>query len=205
MGFFGRFVDKFKKGLQKTRDILFAPIRKLVEVFRNIKDEDIDVIEEALIGADVGVEATDKIIERLRIAYKKGDVKTTDQLIPWLKADLKQRLVERGNELRHAPSPPTVILVCGVNGTGKTTSIAKLTKILTDEGKKVILAASDTFRAAAVDQLTIWAQRLKVDIVKHQMGPIPRPSSSTRRMPPSRARPTTSSSIPPAGSRRKRT
>ncbi|MBI2901383.1 MAG: signal recognition particle-docking protein FtsY [Planctomycetes bacterium] len=173
MGFFRNIAEKIKRGLRKTKDVLFAPIRKLVEVFRNVNDEDIDVIEEALIGADVGVEATRKIIERLRVAYKKGEVRTTDQLIPFLKADLKQRLVERGNDLRVAPAPPTVILVCGVNGTGKTTSIAKLAKHFADDGKKVILAASDTFRAAAVEQLTIWAQRLKVDLVKHQMGADP--------------------------------
>lgn len=165
--------DKIKAGLKKTKDVLFTPIRKIVEWVRDIKDEDIDVVEEALISADVGVEATDKIIERLRTAYKKGEVKKTDQLIPFLKADLKQRLTERGNDLRAAPAPPTVILVCGVNGTGKTTSISKLAKLFVNEGKKVLLAASDTFRAAAVDQLSIWADRLKVDIVKHQMGADP--------------------------------
>ena len=173
MGIFGKIVDKFRKGLQKTKAILLAPIRKLVEVFRNVSPEDIDAIEEALIGADVGVEATRKITEKIRVAYKKGEIKTTDQIIPFLKADLKQRLVERGNDLLRAATPPTVILVCGVNGTGKTTSIAKLGKLLTEDGKKVILCASDTFRAAAVDQLTIWAQRLNVDIVKHQMGADP--------------------------------
>ncbi len=173
MGFFQGLAEKFRRGLQKTKNVLFAPIRKLVSVFRNISDEDIDVIEEALIGADVGVDATRKIIERLRVSYKKGEIKTTDQILPFLKADLKQRLTERGNDLRAASAPPTVILVCGVNGTGKTTSIAKLAKFLKDEGRKVLLCASDTFRAAAVDQLTIWAERLDVDIVKHQMGADP--------------------------------
>jgi len=173
MGLFGNLVDKFKRGLQKTKAVLLAPIRKLAEVFRNVSPEDIDAIEEALIGADVGVEATQKITEKIRVAYKKGEIKTTDQIIPFLKTDLKQRLVERGNALHQSPTPPTVILVCGVNGTGKTTSIAKLAKLLSDEGKRVVLCASDTFRAAAVEQLTIWAERLGVDIVKHQMGADP--------------------------------
>ncbi|MDP6959311.1 MAG: signal recognition particle-docking protein FtsY, partial [Planctomycetota bacterium] len=112
-------------------------------------------------------------IDHMRDAYKKGEIKTTDQIIPFLKEDLKKRLVENGNEIQWAETAPTVILVCGVNGTGKTTSIAKLAHQFKNEGKKVLLCASDTFRAAAVEQLDIWANRLGVDIVKHQMGADP--------------------------------
>ncbi len=173
MGIVKGFLDRFRKGLKKTSSVVFAPIRRIAAVFRNISEEDIDEIEEALITADVGVEATGQIIDHMRSAYKKGKIKTTDQVIPFLKADLKARLTEDGNEILWAETGPTVILVCGVNGTGKTTSIAKLAHQFKNEGKKVLLCASDTFRAAAVEQLDIWATREDVDIVKHQMGADP--------------------------------
>jgi len=173
MGLFSGFLDKFKKGLQKTKEVFVAPIRKLVQVFRNVAPEDLDALEEKLIEADFGVEVTQKILEKARLAYKKGEIKTTDHIIPFLKADLKQRMVEHGNDVRWSPSPPTVILVAGVNGVGKTTSIAKLATLFRKEDRKVILAASDTFRAAAVEQLTIWSERVGVDIVKHGQGADP--------------------------------
>jgi fused signal recognition particle receptor len=173
MGIVKGFLDRIRKGLKKTSSVVFAPIRRIAAVFRNISEEDIDEIEEALITADVGVEATGQIIDHMRSAYKKGEIKTTDQVIPFLKADLKARLTEDGNEILWAETGPTVILVCGVNGNGKTTSIAKLAHQFKNEGKKVLLCASDTFRAAAVEQLDIWATRLDVDIVKHQMGADP--------------------------------
>ena len=94
MGMVKGFVDKFRKGLRKTSSVIFAPIRKIAEVFRNISEDDLDEIEEALFTADVGVEATGKIIDHMRDAYKKGEIKTTDQIIPFLKDDLKKRLVE---------------------------------------------------------------------------------------------------------------
>lgn len=173
MGFFSGFVDKFKKGLEKTKAVFTAPLKKIVEVFRNIAPEDLDALEEKLIEADFGFEVTQKIVEKARLAYKKGEIKTTDQVIPFLKADLKQRMVERGNDLAWAPAPPTVVLVAGVNGVGKTTSIAKLATLFRKEGKKVMLAAADTFRAAAVEQLSIWADRIGIDVVKHATGADP--------------------------------
>jgi fused signal recognition particle receptor len=173
MGIFSGFIDKFKQGLAKTKEVFTAPLKKIFSAFRNLDDATLEEIEEALITADFGVEATTKIMEALRQAYKKGEIKTTDQVLPFLKADLKRRLVEKGNDILWAPQGPTVILVCGVNGVGKTTSIAKLAQALKREGKKIVLCASDTFRAAAVEQLTIWAERLGVDLVKHQMGADP--------------------------------
>ncbi|MBI2933395.1 MAG: signal recognition particle-docking protein FtsY [Planctomycetes bacterium] len=173
MGFFSGFVDKFKQGLQKTKEVFVAPIKKIAQVFRNVAPEDLDALEEQLIAADFGVEVTQKILEKARVAYKKGEIKTTDQIIPFLKADLKGRLTEHGNDVRWAPAPPTVILVAGVNGVGKTTSIAKLATLFRKGGKKVILAASDTFRAAAVEQLAIWSERVGVDIIKHGQGADP--------------------------------
>ncbi len=173
MGLFGGFIDKFKKGLRKTKEVFLAPIKAIARVFRNVAPEDIDALEERLIEADFGVEVTQKIIDKARKAYKNGEIKTTDQIVPFLKADLKTRLVEHGNEVRWAPSGPTVILVAGVNGVGKTTSIAKLATLFRKEDKRVILAASDTFRAAAVEQLTIWSERVGVDVIKHGQGADP--------------------------------
>lgn len=173
MGLLGGFLDRFKKGLAKTKEVFTAPIRKLVSVFRNLDDSVLEELEAILIQADVGVDATQKIMDRLRKAYKAGEIKTTDQVLAFLKGDLKARLAGGGTALNLAPSGPTVILVVGVNGVGKTTSIAKLTAHLRRDNRKVILAASDTFRAAAVEQLTIWSQRLGVEIVKHRQGSDP--------------------------------
>jgi len=173
MGLFGGFIEKFKQGLAKTKEVFTAPLKKIFSVFRKLDEATLLEIEEALITADFGVDATGKIMDSLRVAYKKGDIQTTDKVLDFLKADLKKRLTEKGNDLLWAPQPPTVVLVCGVNGVGKTTSIAKISRYFTNQGKKVMLCASDTFRAAAVDQLTIWAERLGIDIVKHKMGSDP--------------------------------
>ena len=173
MGLFGGFIEKFKQGLAKTKEVFTTPLKKIFSVFRKLDEATLLEIEEALITADFGVDATGKIMDALRVAYKKGEIQTTDKVLDFLKADLKKRLTEKGNDLLWAPQPPTVVLVCGVNGVGKTTSIAKISRYFTSQGKKVMLCASDTFRAAAVDQLSIWAERLGIDIVKHKMGSDP--------------------------------
>ena len=173
MGLLGGFLEKFKKGLEKTKQAFTSPLRKLFSAFRNLDESVLQEIESILVQADVGVQATGKIMDRLRAAYKSGEIKTTDQVLAFLKADLKQRLLEHGNDLNRAAQGPTVILVVGVNGVGKTTSIAKLAAFFRKENRKVLLAASDTFRAAAVEQLTIWSERLGVDIVKHKQGSDP--------------------------------
>jgi len=173
MGLFGGFIEKFNQGLAKTKEVFTAPLKKLFSLGRKLDDATLEEIEEALITADFGVDVTGKILNALRAAYKKREIETTDKVLDFLKKDLKQRLTEKGNEIRWAPQAPTVILVCGVNGVGKTTSIAKLARYLTNEGKKVMLCASDTFRAAAVEQLSIWAERLGVEIVKHRQNADP--------------------------------
>ena len=169
----GRFFERIKRGLRKTQEAFSGRIRSILSAFRKLDDATLDEIEEALLAADVGVEATVKITEGLREAYLKKKIQTAEQVLDHLKRDLKDRLTQKGNDILLAPSPPTVILVAGVNGTGKTTSIAKLARIFTEEGKTVVLCAGDTFRAAAVDQLATWAKRLGVDIVKHKMGADP--------------------------------
>lgn len=173
MGLFGGLFETFKKGLQKTKEVFAGPLRRIFSAFRSLDEATLAEIEEALITADFGVEATQKIMDALRAAYQRGEIKTTDKVLDFLKGDLKRRLTDKGNDLRWAPQPPTVVLVCGVNGAGKTTSIAKLAHLLRRQDKKVLLCASDTFRAAAVDQLAVWADRLGVDLVRHQMGADP--------------------------------
>ncbi len=173
MGFFGSIYDKLKAGLQKTKEVFTAPIRKLLELFRNLDPEHLEQVEEHLLAADFGPVVTQELSDELKKAYKKGQIKKGEDALAFLKTELRKRLTSEGNALRESKKPPTVILVCGVNGVGKTTSIAKLASIFKKDGKKVVLAASDTFRAAAVDQLTIWSERLGVEIVKHKMGADP--------------------------------
>ena len=166
-GFFSRLVA----GLSRTHRSFTSRIRELLG--RKIDAETLDKLEELLILADMGVETTTKIIDDLRTAYREKTIEKGADFLALLKADLKKSLEETDNQLHLAASGPTVIMVVGVNGTGKTTSIAKLSKRLSGEGRTVLLAASDTFRAAAVEQLDIWAGRVKVDIVKHQSGSDP--------------------------------
>jgi len=165
------FFSKLASGLSRTHRKFTSRLRELLG--RKIDDETLDELEELLILADMGVETTGRIIEDLRSAYRDGKIEKGADLLERLKCDLKESLEEKDVRLNVADGGLTVIMVVGVNGTGKTTSIAKLSKRLSGEGKKVLLAASDTFRAAAVEQLDIWAERVKVDIVKHRSGADP--------------------------------
>jgi fused signal recognition particle receptor len=140
---------------------------------RNIDETLLDKLEETLISDDIGVETTDKLITDLRAAYRSRQIATTEDIIPFLKEHIKNYWPHRDRQLHLAVSGPTVILVAGVNGSGKTTSIAKLAYILSRNNKKVLVAACDTFRAAAVEQLSIWAERIGVQIIKHKTGSDP--------------------------------
>lgn len=164
--------DKFKQALDKTRQKIATGLRTVLSVGRALDDSTIDGLEEVLYGADLGATGTE-VIEAVRKAYKLRYLTTTDRIPGFLRGELLQRLEGCGGELRRAPSGPTVILVCGVNGSGKTTSIAKLANHLKKQGSTVILGAADTFRAAAVEQLTIWAERLGIPIVKRPSGADP--------------------------------
>ncbi len=170
MGIFTRTAEFFKGRLGKTRDRISSSLKAVLSLSRNIDEELLDQLEETLIGDDIGVETTDKLISELRRAYRDRQIATTDHIIPFLKEHIKNYWPDRDRQLNFAQSGPTVVLVAGVNGTGKTTSIAKLAYMLSRDNKKVIVAACDTFRAAAVEQLTIWAERIGVQIVKHQTG-----------------------------------
>ena len=163
---------RLAEGLKKTSKKLAGRIKDIF-TGRKVTAELLDELEEVLLTSDVGVYATGRILERLREDWDERRIEDGDQVVPHLKAHLKEMLRSDGAGIRWAAEPPTVILVAGVNGSGKTTSIAKLAHHYTAEGRKVILAAADTFRAAAVEQLTIWADRIGVQIIKHQTGADP--------------------------------
>ncbi len=173
MGIFTKTAGYFKDRLGKTRDKITSSLSSVLTLGRNIDEALLDELEETLISDDIGVETTDKLISGLREAYRSRQIATTDEILPFLKEHIKSYWPDRDRQLLLAQTPPTVILVAGVNGTGKTTSIAKLAYILTQNNKTVLLAACDTFRAAAVEQLSIWAERIGVQIVKHKTGSDP--------------------------------
>jgi fused signal recognition particle receptor len=170
---FAKTARFFKDRLGKTRDRMGSSLSAVLGLGRNIDDQLLDKLEETLISDDIGVETTYKLISDLRTAFGSRQIATTDDIIPFLKEHIKNYWPHRDRQLHFAHASPTVILVAGVNGSGKTTSIAKLAYMLSNDGKKVLVAACDTFRAAAVEQLTLWAERIGVQIVKHKSGSDP--------------------------------
>ena len=173
MGIFSKTVGYLKDHLGKTRSKITSSLSSILTIGRNIDDDLLDELEETLIGDDIGVETTDKLIGDLREAYKKRLIQKSEDIIPFLKEQMKSYWPDQDRELNVAKEGPTVILVAGINGAGKTTSIAKLAYTLSRNKENVIVAACDTFRAAAVEQLTIWAERIGVQIVKHKSGADP--------------------------------
>jgi len=173
MGIFTKTAGFFKERLGKTRDKIASSLSSVLTIGRKIDEDLLDELEETLISDDIGVETTDKLVSELREAYRSRRIAKTDDIVPFLKEHMKSYWPHRDRQLHVAQTGPTVVLVAGVNGTGKTTSIAKLAYIFNRNKKKVIVAACDTFRAAAVEQLAIWASRIGVDIVKHQTGSDP--------------------------------
>ena len=169
MGFF----DRLKKGLTKTRENLTNKIEKLVIGYADIDDELLDELEETLIMADVGIETTERLMTAVRKGIKKKEINSPDDLRPFLQKEITAILSEAENETHVAAEGPTVLLVIGVNGAGKTTTIGKLAAYYKGEGKKVLLAAADTFRAAAIDQLESWGEHTGVPVIKHEEGSDP--------------------------------
>ncbi len=170
MGIFTKTIDYVKGHLGKTRDKIQSSLAAVITLGRTIDEQLLDELEETLIKDDIGVETTVKLIDDLRGAWSERKIENTDQIIPFLKEHIKGYWPDCDRKLKTANAGTTVILVAGVNGSGKTTSIAKLAYALSRDGKKVIVAACDTFRAAAVEQLSIWAERIGVDIVRHKSG-----------------------------------
>ena len=168
MGFF----DKLKNGLSKTKNSFDEKINNVFSNVRNVDEELLDELEEALIMSDVGVETSTKIISNLRNRIKKKKIENEEDVRNALREEIVNILNEVDNGLK-LNTHPSVILVVGVNGVGKTTSIGKIANRLKKDGKKVVVAAADTFRAAAVEQLEIWANRANCDIVKREEGADP--------------------------------
>jgi len=165
VGLFRSAVAALKRGIARTAEAIGGGFRSLLRG-RQLDEALIDEIERRLIAADVGVKATREIVTRLREDFRAGRIAKGDEALDFLKASLKSRWGVEDRRLATAAAKPTVILVVGVNGAGKTTSVAKIAKSLRDEGRTVLLAAADTFRAGAVAQLSIWAERLGVEVVK---------------------------------------
>ena len=165
------FLDKLKAGLQKTKKALFAPIDQMLKAFTKVDEDLLEELEEMLICADVGAGATDEIIEKLRDDIKEEKIKDADEVRAFLKNTLKEMIGE-GQPLK-LDTKPSVILVIGVNGAGKPTSIGKISNKLRQDGKKVVVAAADTFRAAAIEQLAVLCERSGVDLVKQSEGSDP--------------------------------
>lgn len=170
------FFSKFRKGISKTRDQVFNKITHAISSKSKIDDELLEEIEEILISGDVGVDTTLDIIERIKIRVNKERYENSEALFQLLKDEISKVFPAYNNENFLAQLnqiKPYIILVVGVNGTGKTTFIAKLAKKFQDMHKNVLLVAGDTFRAAAIEQLQEWADRINVEVIKHQMGADP--------------------------------
>src|SRR3954467_2143914 len=183
MGFFNKLFGKKEKesldeGLQKTKENFFSKVTKAIAGKSTVDEEVLDNLEEALVSADVGIDTTVQIIDRVEKRVSKDKYLNTSDLNRILQEEIEETLVDTPQANSYdfhseLPSKPYVILVVGVNGVGKTTTIGKLSYNFKKAGKSVLLGAADTFRAAAVDQLTIWSERAGVPIVKQAMGSDP--------------------------------
>ena len=165
------FLTKLKEGLAKTKNALFGRIDAMLKLFVRVDEELLEELEELLITADVGVGATEEILDRLREEIKDGRLKEPEDIKTSLRSILSDMIGE-GAPLK-LDTTPSVVLIIGVNGAGKTTSIGKISNRLKRAGKKVVVVAADTFRAAAIDQLAVWCDRAGVDIVKQHEGSDP--------------------------------
>ncbi len=165
------FLDKLKSGLSKTKNAIFGQIDEVLKAFVKVDEDLLDELEELLIMSDVGVGATEEIMEQLRDDVKSGRLKEKEQVIDALRSILESMIGE--GEALNLSTTPAVILVIGVNGAGKTTSIGKISNRLVSKGKKVVVAAADTFRAAAIDQLAVWCERSGAEIVRQNEGSDP--------------------------------
>ncbi len=165
MGFF----EKLKQGLGKTKTSFDEKINNVFSTFRKVDEDFLEELEEILIMSDIGMDTSVKIVDKLRSTIKKENLKDEEDVKNALRKEMQNILDEVDNSL-HLETKPSVILVVGVNGVGKTTSIGKIANRLRKEGKKVVVAAADTFRAAAVEQLEIWSKRSGAEIVKRDEG-----------------------------------
>lgn len=168
------FLEKLKSGLSKTRKDMSSKIEDVLSIYKKVDDELFDDLEDILISADIGVNSTIKIIDRLKIRIKEERVTDSSEVKNLLKIEIKNIMQESvsNNEFSLEPHP-SVVLIVGVNGVGKTTTIGKLAYAFKTNGKKVLIAAGDTFRAAAIEQLNEWSNRADVDMISHSEGADP--------------------------------
>jgi fused signal recognition particle receptor len=165
--------DRLKQGLKKTTQLLKTDVRDLFKAEGRLIDQPfLDEMRAILFKTDMGYDAVEQIVQQVATDYR-GRVVTLQQMLDTWKQKLKSLMAQEDAPIKFAESGPTVIMVCGVNGSGKTTTIAKLAQLLHSQGKKVVLGAGDTFRAAAVEQLTIWSDRIGVPVVKGEPGAHP--------------------------------
>lgn len=169
---FGGIFDKLKSGLAKTRDSFTEKVSDILHLATTIDEELYEELEEVLITADVGVETSLEIMDRLKVKVKEKKVKDPLEIKSHLKSVLLEMLGDEENTIK-PKQVPEIMLIVGVNGVGKTTSIGKISSRLKGNGYKVLVAAADTFRAAAIDQLEVWTNRAGVDIIRHQEGSDP--------------------------------
>lgn len=160
--------DVFKKGLAKTRDKLAGGLRAVLQFGRKIDENMLEELADAMLAGDMGPRAVMALQDEARDAWKGGKISEAQEILPFLKQRIAATWTASDRALAKSPEPPTVIFVVGINGSGKTTSVAKVSNYLKKQGSSVLMGACDTFRAAAIDQLVIWAERVGVDIVKHQ-------------------------------------
>ena len=170
---FGKLFNNLKNGLTKTKNALTDKINETLKLAITIDEDLYEELEEILIMADIGMDTTMEIIDRLKDKIRKEKINDVELVRPALKSVIADMMKDNNEESEESVTGKEVILVIGVNGVGKTTSIGKLAAMNKAEGKKVLLAAADTFRAGAIDQLVVWSERAKVDIVKHEEGSDP--------------------------------
>ncbi len=165
--------DRFKKGLTRTREKIATGFRAAVRIGRKIDQESLNRLEDTMLAADFGPTTTAKLMDVIHRGWKGGQIVEEQEVTAFLRQHIIEMWPDADRRIQPAESGPTVVLVTGINGSGKTTSVAKLGHYFVDQGKKVILGACDTYRAAAVEQLTIWSNRIGVEIVKHDQGADP--------------------------------
>ncbi len=165
--------DRLKQSLTKTRAKLIGGFRSILPFGAKIDDKVLDRLWELMVQGDIGPTLAARLTDQLNKAWKSGEISETQEIIPYMQKYLVNLWPANNRDLHFAESGPTVILIVGINGSGKTTSVAKVAWYLKQQGKKVMIAACDTFRAAAVEQLTIWSQRIDLPIVKHASGADP--------------------------------
>ncbi len=165
--------DRLKKGLSATRQRVAASFRSVLRIGKPIDQDTFQRLEDTMLAADFGPQTTQRLLGVIQSGWKSGKITEEQEITPFLQQHIIDMWPDADRRIHFAQEGPTVILVTGINGSGKTTSVAKLGQYFTKQGKKVILGACDTFRAAAVQQLTVWSQRVGVEIVKHDQGADP--------------------------------